>query len=174
VAKYGNKNKVMSARSWYYTDDESQKANSDRGKMQMQDDVMKERCVRPMIDAHKNIDHSTDEWLKRSIDRDEVRAKVKVVHQSDSFREKCRQRELSKSAEERSAIGKHRRQKQVENNGGEEAHAKKMGEINKGRISLYNPSTLEHRTMREIPEGWFRLKELTDEQRAMFPKRKVG
>ena len=165
------RDKVMAAKRWYYTDEVSQKKNSDLQKELMLCPVRKEKCTRPMLDAHKSIDHSTTEWLGRSLHSDEARVKAKITHQSESHREACKVRELSKGTDALSNQGKLRHAKRVEKAGGAEAYSKQMSEKIKGRINLYNPLTLEHRCLHEIPDGWFRLKELSPQQRALFPKR---
>lgn len=103
------------------------------------------KLVEPLLRAQKLIDHSTEEWLNRSIRSLEAIEKSKTTLQSDSHREYARQRELAKGADKLSELGKARRAKQLANGiakyGSEEAVYKAHADKIKGRVKLTHKIT---------------------------------
>jgi hypothetical protein len=137
--------KMYIARSPYYNDPVRQKEHSECIIDMMKDPVYKEACVRPMIDSHKNIDHTTKEWTERSFNSQESIAKSSATAKLPENREKARQRELNKGAETLSKSGRDRRNKQIEDGvlkyGSKEAYHAAQGMKVRGRVKIRHQTT---------------------------------
>jgi hypothetical protein len=147
------------------------KNSSIRQKQLMQDPEFKRKCVEPLMASNKaKRDADPKKWVKQSMGSDEVRAKLKEKHQSKEFREICRAREMKKTAEERSALGKMGKlksiEKAIEKYGSVEAANKAHGDKIRGRVKIVNLETNQKRVVREPDfqnefRGWVLLRDST-------------
>lgn len=156
--EYREKQRVARAES--YADPMRQAKHSLDIKTLMETPTYKEMCVRPMIDSHKTIDHSSKEWTERSFNSLESIAKSTAYSKTPESREKAKQRELSKGADKLSECGRNRNRKAVENGiikyGSEEAFRKHHAESIRGRKKCINRITNEKRMFKpdSIPFGF--------------------
>lgn len=171
------RNKQSAAQDGKYSV-ENREANAARGRQYYIDNPeQKHRVVAVFREAHKNIDHSSDEWLDRSLKSKETKEKVKKIHQSDSHRLQCKIRELSKGADELSRVGKHRKSMQIEQGivkyGSLEAYNKTLSDRIKGRKRIANLETLEIKNVHDsiLKDGWVFWSNLSDQQKKLFTRK---
>ena len=121
----------------------------------MQDPNRKDKFVKAGLDAGKAVrDADMKAWINQSLLSEKGRSKAKASQQSVENREACRQRELSKSKEERTKLAKQGQQALVEKLGGEEAYKKYLSDRIKGRKKYINTSTNKIKISHTQPEGF--------------------
>ena len=155
---------------------------SELTKKQMSDPKQRAIAKNTFTKAHENIDHSSKEWVDRSIGSKESRQKVSDYTKSDIGREKARQRELNKGPEKLSAIGKARAKaaqlKGIAKFGSIEAYKIHCSEIRKGRTRMINLNTLEIKNVKDpslMSTEWLNLNSISiDERRELYAKKKRG
>lgn len=159
--------KQANAAKTKYASSEYRKKRSEFAKRQMADELQRLTAVKTLTDAHKKIDHSTDEWVSRSFRSAAAIKKHLATTKSDAFRAKCREREMSKSDADRSALASVGANALRSKFPDEAAYREYLSSRIRGRVKVVNPDTLEVRMVRQsdIPDGWVLYKTLSREQK---------
>lgn len=150
-----------------YASSEYRAKRSEFAKRQMADKCQRQHAAKTLADAHKKIDHSTDEWVGSSFRSEAAIKKQLEATKSDDFRAKCREREMRKSDAERSAfasVGANALRSKFPD---EATYREYLSSRIKGRVKVVNPNTLEVRMVRQsdIPDGWILYKAMPREQK---------
>lgn len=147
--------KTMKNREWFYNNEEQKEANRQKALSEMQDPERKQKFVQAGLEATKAVrDEDTKAWVANSMGSEEGRAKAKVKSQTTENREACRQRELSKTKEERAALAKAGQQALVDKLGGEEAYRKYLSNRISGRKRYINMETKQVKVCYTQPDGY--------------------
>lgn len=147
--------KTMKNREWFYNNEEQKEANRQKALSEMQDPERKQKFVKAGLTAiEQKRDADTKAWVTASMGSKEGRAKAKAKSQTTENREACRQRELSKTKEQRQALAKLGQLALVKKLGGEEAYRKWQSDKIKGRKKYINMETGDIRVSREPIEGY--------------------
>lgn len=132
-------------------------ANRKKALKEMQNPETKAKFVEAGLSAcKKKRDKDTKAWAYQSMCSAQGRQKLKEVCQTDEFREKCREREMSKTKEQRTTLAKQGQQALMEKCGGEEAYRKMLSDRIKGRKKYVNSEGVV-RVLREPLEGFVLL-----------------
>ena len=147
------RNKVIASRQWFYDSEEQKESNRQRALAKSKEH--KEAFMQAGAEAGKKIrDADPKAWVAQSMGTEESRKKAKQSCQTEVFREFCKNRELSKSVEDRQKLAKQGQQALVEKCGGEEAYRKMLSDRIKGRKAYIHPVTGQVKIARECPEGF--------------------
>ena len=150
-----------------YASIEYSKRRSELTKRQMSNEDQRSHAAKTLADAHKKIDHSTDEWVGRSFRSEAAIKRQLEATKSDDFRTKCREREMRKSCADRSAfasVGSNALRSKFPD---EEAYREYLSNRIKGRVKIVNPYTLETRVVHQnnMPNGWILYKAMSRDQK---------
>ena len=150
-----------------YASSEYRKKRSELTKRQMADDGQRSFAVKTLAAAHTKIDHSGDEWVRRSFQSEAAIKKQREVTKTEDFRAKCRAREMRKSDADRSAFASAGADALRSKFPDEATYREYLSSRIKGRVKIVNPDTLEVRMVRksDIPDGWILYKAMTREQK---------
>ncbi len=152
---------MLNSRKWFYESEEQKAANRARGKERMQNKEYREKIFSAANAANKLVrDADPKKWVKQSMGTDAAKQKAKEVQRSAEHREYCRQRELNKTAEERSKLGKSGQIALMEKCGGEEEYRKYLSNRIKGRKRYINVVDGSCKMLREPIEGYVLAKDL--------------
>lgn len=156
---------AIAAKTKYKNEDYSLKRSA-LSKLQMSDPDQLAIAINTLAKAHQNIDHSSNEWLSRSLHSESAVEKRIAKSRTPEARQAASQRELSKGAEALSDIGKKNYQASLEKGisrfGSEEAYRKHLSDRISGRIRIINTNTMKMRYVYDVDnleDGWVVYKE---------------
>lgn len=135
---------------------------SESSRKQHENPVTKAACVAALTKAHEKIDHSSEEWLSRSLHSEAGRAAALAATTSVEFRTICSARQLAKPVEDRQALAVKGAEALKASLGGEEAYRAYLSSRIRGRRKVVNLTSFEVKVVRKLPEeGWKYYTDLT-------------